>query len=207
MRGYLISIAYWLFSFFLKYQPRREREWDNHLGEREWNVFSLCIVIAVEVCNTFVQNAEKIVQVACFFLTETSNAENKATIYLIFTDMPARTHTWSSSHFYSRNLRLKYVWFSGYPTDTPYPPLPFKHFKGFPSSAICPSHVPYHSNSVRVLFCWTQLGPEYEINLRRAPYEPVKTLLVLYMTDVISEGSGEHVCLHNLTRVPLTNTV
>ena len=33
----------------------------------------------------FVQNAEKIVQVACFFfLTETSNAENKATVYLIF---------------------------------------------------------------------------------------------------------------------------
>ena len=34
----------------------------------------------------FVQNAEKIVQVArlVFFLTETSNAENKATVYLIF---------------------------------------------------------------------------------------------------------------------------
>ena len=34
----------------------------------------------------FVQNAEKIVQVArlFFFLTETSNAENKATVYLIF---------------------------------------------------------------------------------------------------------------------------
>ena len=48
-----------------------------------------------------------------FFLTETSNAENKATVYLIFTDMLARTHTWSSSHFHSRyitiNLRLKYV--------------------------------------------------------------------------------------------------
>ena len=34
------------------------------------------------------------------------------------------------------NLRLKYVWFSGYPTDNPSPPLPFNHFKGFPSSAI-----------------------------------------------------------------------
>ena len=33
----------------------------------------------------FKQNAEKIVQVACcFFLTETSSAENKATVYLIF---------------------------------------------------------------------------------------------------------------------------
>ena len=36
---------------------------------------------------SFVQNAEKIVQVACFFfLTETSSAENKkkATVHLIF---------------------------------------------------------------------------------------------------------------------------
>ena len=34
----------------------------------------------------FVRNAEKIMQVArlFFFLTETSNAENKATVYLIF---------------------------------------------------------------------------------------------------------------------------
>ena len=46
---------------------------------------------------------------------------------------------------------------------------------------------------MRVLFSRTQLGPEHEINLR-APYELVKTLLLL-MTDVISEGSGEHVCL------------
>ena len=30
-----------------------------------------------------VQNAEKIVQVTCFFLTETSNAENKAIIQYI----------------------------------------------------------------------------------------------------------------------------
>ena len=31
----------------------------------------------------FVQNAEKIVQVSCFFLTETSNAENKAIVQCI----------------------------------------------------------------------------------------------------------------------------
>ena len=64
----------------------------------------------------------------------------------------------------------------------------------------------YHSNSMRVLFSWTQLKPGHEINLRGAPYELVKTLLVL-MTDVISEGSGEHVCLHNIVRVSLTNKV
>ena len=69
----------------------------------------------------FVQNAEKIVQVA-FFFTETSNVENKNTVYLIFTNC-----MWSSSHFYSRcitvNLRLKNVWSSDYPTDTPSSPF------------------------------------------------------------------------------------
>ena len=56
----------------------------------------------------FVLNAEKTVQVACFFLTETSNAENKVIVqlYLIYTDMPARTRTWSSSHFYSRYITV-----------------------------------------------------------------------------------------------------
>ena len=35
--------------------------------------------------------------------------------------------------------------------------------------------------------------------------EPHMSLVL--MTDVISEGSGEHVCLHNLVRVSLTNKV
>ena len=142
-----------------------------------------------------------------------SHRDIQCGVYLIFTDMPARTRTWSSSHFYSWyitvNLRLKYVWFSGYPTDTPTLPSLLSIFKGFPSSAICPSrvrHGEHFYHSMRVLFSWTQLGPEHEINLRGAPYELVKTLLVL-MTDVISEGSGEHVCLHNLVRVSLTNKV
>ena len=52
-----------------------------------------------------------------------------------------------------------------------------------------------------------QLGPVNEINLRGAPYELVpgyfvNSLLVL-MTDVISECSGEHVRLRNLARVSL----
>ena len=77
-------------------------------------------MIAVDVCNTRGHSVScKMQRKSCklhvfFFLTETSSAENKATVYLIFTNMPARTHTWSSSHFYSRyitvNLRLKYVW-------------------------------------------------------------------------------------------------
>ena len=93
-----------------------------------------------------------------------------------------------------------------YETDTSTLSPPFK---GFPSSAICPSRVQHGGQfyqSKHVLFSWTQLGPEHEINLREAPYDLVKTLLEL-MTDVISEGSGEHVCLHNLVRVPLTYKV
>ena len=56
-----------------------------------------------------------------------------------------------------------------------------------------------------------QLRPVHEINLRGALYELVpgyfvNSLLVL-MTDVISQGSGEHVRLRNLARVLLlTNT-
>ena len=50
-----------------------------------------------------------------------------------------------------------------------------------------------------------QLTPEHEINLRCAPYELVPGFLVnslpVLMTDVVSEGSGEHVRLHNLVRV------
>ena len=51
----------------------------------------------------FVHNAEKIVQVACFFLTETSNAENKAIVHYI-EYIP--TCTWSSSHFIHGTLPL-----------------------------------------------------------------------------------------------------
>ena len=52
---------------------------------------------------------------------------------------------------------------------------------------------------------------EHEINLRGAPYELVpgyfvNSLLVL-MTDVISEGSGEHVRLRNLARVSLLTNI
>ena len=66
--------------------------------------------------------------------------------------------------------------------------------------------------SMRVLFSQLgpeheiRLGPEHEINFCGSPYDLVKTLLE-FMTDVISEGSGEHVSLHNLVRVSLTNKV
>ena len=157
----------------------------------------------MDVCNTRGHSVScKMQRKSCklhvfFFLTETSSAENKATVYFIF-----YRHACKNSNVVIIS-RLKYVW-----DWHPYPP-PFKHFKGFPSLAICPSRVRHGGHfyhSMRVLFYWTQLGPEHEINLRGAPYELVKTLLEL-MTDVISEGSGEHVCLHNLVRVSLTNKV
>ena len=60
-----------------------------------------------------------------------------------------------------------------------------------------------------IIYYWPNIDLQAAIqlsNLRRAPYELVQTLLEL-MTDVISEGSGDHVCLHYLIRVSLTNKV
>ena len=72
-----------MYSFISK-----EREscgkWDNHLGE--WNklMYSDCRErLEHKGSFGFVQNAEKIVQVACFFLTETSNVEDKAIVQYI----------------------------------------------------------------------------------------------------------------------------
>ena len=63
-----------------------------------------------------------------FFLTETSNAENKATVYLIFTLICLQELARGHPRYITDNrmveicviLRLSY-WH-------PYPPLPFKHF-------------------------------------------------------------------------------
>ena len=106
-------------------------------------------------------------------------------------------------------LRLKYVRFSGYPTDTPYPPLPFKHFKGFPSSAICPSRVRHRGHfyhSIYIILCVCSfLEHSSDPSMKSTCAEPHMSLVL--MTDVISEDSGEHVCLHNLVRVLFTNKV
>ena len=48
----------------------------------------------------------------------------------------------------------------------------------------------YHSISMRVLFSWTQLRPEHEINLRGAPYELVKTLPCWYLWQMWSAKAG-----------------
>ena len=56
----------------------------------------------------FVQNAEKIMQVACFFSPRHPMRKIKPSysIFNIYTDMPARTRTWSSSHFFHGTLPL-----------------------------------------------------------------------------------------------------
>ena len=107
----LNSVRWHVFIFFLERESCGK--WYDHLGEREWNklMYSDCRGRLQHIRAKCRENR------ACRI---TSNAENKATVYFMLTDMPARTRTWSSSHFYSRyitvNLRLKYVWFSGYPT-------------------------------------------------------------------------------------------
>ena len=49
---------------------------------------------------------------------------------------------------------------------------------------------------------WALLGPVHDINLRGAPYD-----LLGIMTNVISEGSGEHMRLRNLVRVSLFTNI
>ena len=68
-----------------------------------------------------------------------------------------------------------------------------------------PSRHVWHGGHHYMYVCalsWALLGPVHEINLRRAPYD----LLVL-MTDVISQGSGEHMRLRNLVRVSLFTNI
>ena len=89
------------------------------------------------------------------------------------------------------------------------PPLPFKHFKGFPSSAICPSRVRhgghfYHSIYIILCVC-SFLEHRSDPSMKSTCAEPYMSLVL--MTDVISEDSGEHVCLHNLVRVSFTNKI
>ena len=101
----------------------------------------------------FVQNAEKIVQVArlFFFLTETSNAENKATVYLIFLPTCLQELTRGHHLIFIHGTLPQTKGLNMYETDTPTPPPPFK---GFPSSAICPGRVRHGGQfyqSMRVL--------------------------------------------------------
>ena len=75
------------------------------------------------------------------------------------------------------------------------PTLPslFSILKDFPVRQYVQAACDTEGTSIILILCVCSFLPEHEINLRGAPNELVKTLLLL-MTDVISEGSGEHVC-------------
>ena len=163
-------------------------------------------MIAVDVCNIRGHSVScKMQRKSCkshvFFLTETSNAENKATLYLIFTDMPARTRTWSSSHFYSRYITLtyglNYVWFTGYPTDTPTLP---SILKDSPVRQYAQAACNTEDTSIILCVCsFLEHSPDPSMKSSCAELH----IRLILKTDVISEGSGEH----NLARVSLTNKV
>ena len=89
-----------------------------------------------------------------------------------------------------------------HPTDTPYPPLPFKHFKGFPVRQYVQAACDTEGTSIILILCVCSfLEHSSDPSMKSTCAEPHMSLVL--MTDVISEGSGEHVCLHNL----LTNKV
>ena len=143
------------------------------------------------------QNAEKIVQVACFFFSRRHPMRKIKPPYIL----PARTRTWSSSHFYSLYIKLCVI------RLTP-PTLPslLSILKDFPVRQYAQAACETEGTSIILCVCYF-LEHSSDPSMK-SPYELVKTLLVL-MTDVIGEGSGEHehVCLHHLVRVSLTNKI
>ena len=157
----------------------------------------------------FVQNAEKIVQVAwVFFLTKTSSAENKATIYLTF--LPTCLQELTRDHhliFIHGTLPLT-LGLNMCETDIPTLPSLLSILKDFAVRQYVLAACDTKGTSITLCVCsfLEHSSDPHEIKWRGVPYELVKTLLE-FMTDVISEGSGEHMCLHNLVRVSLTNKV
>ena len=177
-----------------KRERERERERDDHLGEREWNKLKYSD-LQHKGSFGFVQNAEKIVQVACCFFFSRRHPMRKIKPPYI---LPERTPTWSLSHFYSLYIKLCVI--------LRWPTLPslLSILKDFPVRQYAQAACETEGTSIILCVCYF-LEHSSDPSMK-SPYELVKTLLVL-MTDVISEGSGEHVCLHNLVRVSLTNKV
>ena len=91
-----------------------------------------------------------------------------------------------------------------YETDTPTLPPPPPFLKDFPVRQYAQAACDTEGNSISLCVC-SFLENNSDPSMK-STYDLVKTLLEL-MTDVTSEGSGEHVCLHNLVRVSLTNKV
>ena len=161
----------------------------------------MSIVIAVDVCiirghSVLCKMQRKSCKSHVFFLTE-----NKATVYLIFTDMPARTHTWSPSIFYSRyitvNFRLKYVWFSGYPTDTPSPPLPLSILKDFPVRQYAQAACDTDRTSIMILCMCSFLEHSSDPSMKSSCAEPHMSWLrpCWYLWRMWSANAQESMCV------------
>ena len=116
-------------------------------------------MITVDVCNTRGHSVSCKMQrksckshVFCLFVfshRDIQCGKYSHRIFNIFIDMPARTHTWSSSHFYSRyftvNLRLKYVCNS---LSLPPPPL-----RDFPVRQYVQAACDTEGNSISLCVC------------------------------------------------------
>ena len=123
------------------------------------------------------------------------------------TNMTARTRTWSSSHFYSRYLTLtkglNMCDSQVIRLTTPTLPSLLTILKDFKGNIV--SETAQTAGTSIILCVCSFLERSSDPSMKSTCAEP-QTLLVL-TTDVISEGSGEHVRLHNLVRVSLTNEV
>ena len=101
-----------------------------------------------------VQNAEKIVQVArlFFFLTETSNAENKATVYLIFLPTCLQELTRGHHLIFIHGTLPQTKGLNMYETDTPtLPPPPL--LKDFPVRQYVQAACDTEGNSISLCVC------------------------------------------------------
>ena len=143
----------------------------------------------IAVCNTRGHSVScKMPRKSCkshvfFFLTEISNAENKATLYLIFTDMPGH-HLISS-----RYLRLKCVILIRLTPPTLLSLLSI--LKDFPVRQYVQAACDTEGTSIILILCVCSfLEHSSDPSMKSTCAEPHMSLLL--MTDVISQGSGEH---------------
>ena len=91
-----------------------------------------------------------------------------------------------------------------YDADTPTLPSLLSILKDFPVWQYVQAAFDTEGNSISLCVC-SFLEHNSDPSMKSTCAEP--HMMLELMTDVISEGSGEHVCLHNLVRVSLTNKV
>ena len=89
-------------------------------------------------------------------------------------------------------------------TDIPTLPSLLSILKDFPVRQYVQAACDTESSSIILCVC-SFLDHSSDPSMKSTCAEP--NILLELMTDVISEGSGEHVCLHNLVSVSLTDKV